>query len=87
MLQKHLTKSHLMYYLKYCKPMFIGVLLNYNYICMYVNRKCYVKWANKVSESFTVANGVKQGAVISPLLFSIYMCIIRLMMLYWTDIC
>ena len=39
---------------------------------MYVNQKCYVKWANKLSELFTVANGVKQGAVISPSLFSIY---------------
>ena len=39
---------------------------------MYVNQKCYVKWANELSEPFTVANGVKQGAVISPLLLSIY---------------
>ena len=39
---------------------------------MYVNKKCHVKWANELSESFTVANRVKQGAVISPLLFSIY---------------
>ena len=39
---------------------------------MYVKQKCYVKWANELSEPFTVANGVKQGAVILPLLFSIY---------------
>ena len=39
---------------------------------MYVNQKCYFKWANELSEPFTVANGVKQGSVISPLLFSIY---------------
>ena len=31
---------------------------------MYMNKKCHVKWANELSESFTVANGVKQGAVI-----------------------
>ena len=31
-----------------------------------------LKLANVLSESFTVANGVKQGVVISPLLFSIY---------------
>ena len=37
-----------------------------------MDKKCHVKWANKLSESFTVAKGVKQGAVISPLLFSIY---------------
>ena len=35
-----------------------------------MNKKCHVKWANELSESFTVANGVKQGAVISPLLFT-----------------
>ena len=39
---------------------------------MYMNKKCHVKWANELSKSFTVANGVKQGAMISPLLFSIY---------------
>ena len=39
---------------------------------MYVNHKCYVKWVNKLSEPFTIANGVKHGAVIPPLLFSIY---------------
>ena len=37
-----------------------------------MNKTCYVRWAKKLSESFTVANGVKQGAVISPLLFIIY---------------
>ena len=50
-------------------PRIIKLLL---YTCMYVNQKCYVKWANELSEPFTVANGVKQGAAISPLLFSIY---------------
>ena len=48
-------------------PRIIEVLLY-----MYLNKKCHVKSANELSESFTVANGVKQGAVISPLLFSIY---------------
>ena len=38
---------------------------------MYVDQKCYVKWTNELSEPFTVANGVKQGAVISPLLLSV----------------
>ena len=38
---------------------------------MYIGRKV-VKWANELAEIFTVANGVKQGAVISPLLFKIY---------------
>ena len=33
---------------------------------------CYVKRENELSESFTVVNRVKQGALVSPLLFSIY---------------
>ena len=32
-----------------------------------------VRWANYVSEAFTVTNGVTQGSVLSPYLFSVYM--------------
>ena len=32
-----------------------------------------VRWANYVSEAFTVSNGVRQGGVLSPYLFSVYM--------------
>jgi len=39
---------------------------------MYTNQSCYVTWSNERSRTFSVSNGVKQGAVISPLLFSIY---------------
>ena len=31
-----------------------------------------MKWGNEHSDSFNVLNGVKQGQVISPLLFSCY---------------
>ena len=37
---------------------------------MYTNQSCLVKWGNEHSDSFNVSNGVKQGEVISPLLFS-----------------
>ena len=39
---------------------------------MYTNQSCYVNWGNEYSDSFNVLNGVKQGGVISPLLFSCY---------------
>ena len=43
---------------------------------MYLNQACCVKWNSKNSSDFTVSNGVKQGAVISPILFSAYMDIL-----------
>ena len=39
---------------------------------MYTNQVCTVKWNNELSDCFNVPNGVKQGVVISPLLFSCY---------------
>ena len=39
---------------------------------MYTHQKCYVRWNNEHSDPFSLSNGVKQGSVISPLLFSIY---------------
>ena len=32
-----------------------------------------VRWGDTISTQFTVANGVKQGGVISPNLFNVYM--------------
>jgi len=40
---------------------------------MYTNQLCRIKWCNSVSDSFSVKNGVKQGGVLSPLLFNIYL--------------
>ena len=39
---------------------------------MYTNQKLTVKWGSVMSESFTVMNGVKQGGVLSPVLFAVY---------------
>ena len=36
------------------------------------NQTRRVKWGSVMSESFTVMNGVKQGGVLSPVLFAVY---------------
>ena len=33
---------------------------------------CNVRWGNTLSQSFNVKNGVRQGAVSSPILFCVY---------------
>ena len=40
---------------------------------MYLNQNCCVKSNSKSSTAFCVSNGVKQGAVISPLFLNWYM--------------
>ena len=39
---------------------------------IYRNQECDVKWAGKLSSRFSVCNGVRQGAVSSAILFSVY---------------
>ena len=39
----------------------------------YCTQKCTVRWGSTFSLSFPVANGVRQGGILSPLLFNIYM--------------
>ncbi len=40
---------------------------------MYTNQSLQVRWGNHTSAKFSVKNGVKQGGVLSHILFSIYM--------------
>ena len=39
----------------------------------YCNQKMMVRWNGSLSSKFNVTNGVKQGGVLSPLLFSGYL--------------
>ena len=41
-------------------------------IIMYIHQSCKVRWNQSMSSSFTIVNGVRQGAVLSPSLFSLY---------------
>ena len=40
---------------------------------MYTRQSVRLKWGNYISNSFHALNGVKQGGVLSPILFIIYM--------------
>ena len=57
-------------------------LIQYNKVCpfitklllyMYLNQTLAVRWNNTISKPFHVCNGVKQGGVISPTLFCVYL--------------
>jgi hypothetical protein len=37
------------------------------------NQEIRVKWANLLSDPFTASNGVKQGGVLWPILFNLYL--------------
>ena len=49
-------------------PLICRLLLN-----MYTNQALRVRWCNIFSDKFNVSNGVKQGGILSPILFAIYM--------------
>ena len=48
-------------------PLTVRLLLN-----MYTQQKLQVKWNNILTQQFDVTNGVRQGGVLSPLFFSLY---------------
>ena len=50
-------------------PLFIVRLL----IVWYSLQRMHIRWGNTFSTSFCVSNGVKQGGIISPILFNVYM--------------
>ncbi len=47
--------------------MVLRLLLN-----MYTKQKVQVRWGNAMSQQFTVCNEVKQGGVLLPILFAVY---------------
>ena len=48
-------------------PIIVRIIL-----CFYSNNHVYVSWSSCNSEQFVARNGVKQGGVLSPVLFCIY---------------
>ena len=42
-------------------------------IFWYTSQTMYVRWNNVISSGFGVSNGVRQGGILSPYLFCVYM--------------
>ena len=51
----------------------IGLVIYFYYICWYRQQTMQVKWGTNYSSPFTVTNGVRQGGVLSPYLFAVYL--------------
>ena len=49
-------------------PLVARLLIN-----LYTSQKVIVKWSNCLSKQVDVSNGVKQGGILSPILFIVYM--------------
>ena len=45
---------------------------------LYINQSIRVNWNGHISKSFSTSNGVKQGAILSPILFCVYMDVLLL---------
>jgi hypothetical protein len=40
---------------------------------IYINQTCFIRWNSVESQTFHVRNGVRQGAILSPSLFCVYL--------------
>ena len=50
-------------------PEYLVRILSY----WYKQQQMFVRWGNQMSDGFTVTNGVRQGGILSPYLFNVYM--------------
>ena len=51
-----------------CPPIVLRLL-----VFMYLNQSSFIRWNSVQSDSFMVKNGVRQGAILSPSLFCVYL--------------
>ena len=55
-------------------PVYLRLLMK-----IYEEQQMRIRWNDSVSDYFTISNGVKQGGVLSPVLFSLYLYQLRLL--------
>ena len=53
--------------------MLVPPALNQFLLSWYKSQRMQVRWNNTLSPAFSVTNGVRQGGVLSPILFTIYL--------------
>ena len=51
----------------------IPVIIVHILLFWYSKQENCIKWGNETSSCFTISNGVRQGGILSPVLFSFYM--------------
>ena len=49
----------------------------------YDHQKICIRWSNAISSSFTISNSVKQGGIISPILFNVYKDGLNVLLYRW----
>ena len=64
-------------FMKLKENKFPGIFLRL-LIYIYLEQACRVRWNKPLSGTFRVKNGVRQGAVLSPTLFSLYINLLML---------
>ena len=57
-------------------PLILRLLFN-----MYRKQRILVRWGDSLSDMFSMSNGVKQGAVLSPVFFTAWLVLLTLALL------
>ena len=70
---KHLTELNMSVYLRFYETEICGKLFYDSLVPSIISQKMHVRWGEIISSQFSVSNGVNQGGVMSPVLFTVYL--------------
>ena len=66
--------------------MYLFLLLAYRsyiFVFWYSRQEMFIRWGNSCTIKFRVTNGVKQGSILSPALFNVYMNNLSVSLWHW----